>query len=230
MPAITHSCIASWKKFLPDYELRLWNEDTFDVNSIPYAKEAYEARKFAFVADYVRLYALYTYGGIYMDSDVEVLKNLDEFLHLPGFSGFESAVDVPTGLIATQQYNEWAKEQLNYYETRHFKLPDGTYDTTTNVTIISTQMAANGFQLNNTYQVYKNAIHIFPQDYFCAKSRTAVITITENTYSIHHFAGSWQPVRIKIKKFIFHKIVGPKLTDILVKFKRKYYTPLFANN
>ena len=90
MPELALKCIASWKKFLPEYELRLWNEDTFDINSVPYVKEAYEARKFAFVTDYIRLWALEREGGVYMDTDVEVVKPIDEFLTHDAFCGFES--------------------------------------------------------------------------------------------------------------------------------------------
>lgn len=85
MPELAERCIASWKKHLPEYQYILWNEDNFDITSVPYVKEAYEARKFAFVTDYVRLYALYHFGGVYMDTDVEVLKPLDRFLDLPAF-------------------------------------------------------------------------------------------------------------------------------------------------
>ena len=90
MPAKALYCIDTWKKYLPDYQLKQWNEDTFDLNSVLYAQQAHQARKFAFVTDYVRLYALFTEGGVYMDTDVEVLKSLDTLLSLPGFSGFES--------------------------------------------------------------------------------------------------------------------------------------------
>ena len=95
MPELAQKCLDSWKKQLPEYDYKLWNEDNFDINSVPYVKEAYEARKFAFVTDYVRLYALYHFGGVYMDTDVEVLKPLDRFLELPAFSGFESDKEIP---------------------------------------------------------------------------------------------------------------------------------------
>lgn len=220
MPALATMCITSWKSFLPDYQIYLWNEDTFDINSNPYVKEAYEARKFAFVTDYVRLHALYQFGGIYMDTDVEVLKNLDNLLHLPGFSGFESDTEMPTGIMASEQFGKWAKEQLQQYQGRHFLRPDGSFDLTTNVEIISSVMTNNGFILKNSYQVYKDCMHIFPKDYFCPKARSGLITITPNTYCIHHFAGSWQPLSSKIKKYFFRNIVGPTLTDKLIKLKR----------
>lgn len=220
MPEMAVRCILSWKKYLPEYELRLWNEDTFETSSVPYVKEAYENRKFAFVTDYVRLYALHEFGGVYMDTDVEVLKSLDDLLHLPAFSGFESDTEIPTGIMASAQFGEWAAEQLNYYEEKHFVRSDGSLDLTTNVQIISGIMSANGFVLKNGYQVYKNCMHIFPKDYFCPKSRSGIITLTPNTYCIHHFQGSWQPRHIKIKKFFFNRIIGPTLTDFLVRTKR----------
>lgn len=220
MPDLAVKCIDSWKKYLPEYQLKLWNEDAFDINSVPYVKEAYESRKFAFVTDYVRLYALYTEGGIYMDTDVEVLKSLDDLLKLPAFSGFESEKEIPTGIMASEKDGEWVKEMLTYYHTdRHFILANGIFDMTTNVKIIGDMMSANGFKLKNGYQIYKDCMHIFPKDYFCPKSRTGVITLTENSYCIHHFAGSWQSPQDRFKKYFFRKIVGPVLTDWLVKTK-----------
>ncbi len=113
LPELAFKCMDTWKKYLPDYQLRLWNEDTFDITSHPYVFEAYQSKKYAFVTDYVRLYALYHFGGIYMDTDVEVIRNLDELLDLPGFSGFESEKDVPTGIMACESHNSWAEEQLS---------------------------------------------------------------------------------------------------------------------
>lgn len=219
MPEMAIRCIESWKIYLPDYELRLWNEDTFDINSVVYVKEAYEARKFAFVTDYVRLHVLYHFGGIYMDTDVEVLKSLDDLLSYPAFSGFESEIEIPTGIMASAHNGAWACEMLAYYEGRHFQKKDGTLDMTTNVEIISGIMSANGFVLKNGYQVYKECMHIFPKDYFCPKSRSGLITITKNTYCIHHFEGSWQPMKYKMKKYFFQKIVGPIITDKLIRMK-----------
>ena len=128
MPARATYCMASWKKYLPNYTLHLWNEDTFDVDQVLYVKQAYEAKKFAFVTDYVRLHALYHIGGVYMDTDVEVLKSLDPLLRLPGFSGFESDTESTTGIMATHQYKPWAKEQLDYYAGRPFLKADKSVD------------------------------------------------------------------------------------------------------
>jgi hypothetical protein len=221
IPNLAVRCIDSWKKYLTGYELKLWNEDNFDVYSLPYTLEAYESKKYAFVTDFVRLYALYHFGGIYMDTDVEIIKNLDGLLHLPGFSGFESGTEVPTGIMACERHNRWAREQLEWYEDKHFLKADGKPDLTSNVTIISGIMSANGFRLNNTYQVYKDCMHMFPKEYFCPMSRTGILTITPNTYCIHHFASSWSHWRTKVKKYFFRRILGPRITDYLVRKKRK---------
>ena len=225
MPPLALACIESWKKYCPGYELKLWNEDNFDLNLYPYAGEACENRKFAFVTDVVRLYALYNEGGIYMDTDVEVLKPLDNLLHLPAFSGYESNRDstFPTGIMASAKGGIWAKEQLAYYEGRHFVNPDGSFDMTTNAKIITGIMLKNGFKLTGKYQVYKDDMHAFPKDYFCPKTSTGVLKLTKNSYCIHHFAGSWQektPMQ-KFKKFITKDILGANITDKLVHLKRK---------
>lgn len=210
MPELALKCIESWRVNLPDYELKEWNENSFDINSNFYVKEAYESRKFAFVTDYVRLYALYTEGGIYMDTDVEMLKNLDSFLDLPAFSGFEDNMHIPTGIMAAEKGSIWAKWQLEYYSGRHFLLPDGTLDLTTNVDIIGGLMEEKGFILKNGLYNFQNIITIFPKDYFCPKSHTTgKIELTENTYTIHHFAGSWKSSSDRLKRRIVH-LIGVK--------------------
>ena len=227
MPELALKCIESWHRYLPDYTMKLWNEGSFDINTVPYVKEAYEARKYAFVTDYIRLYALYHEGGIYMDTDVEVLKPLDDLLDLPAFSGYESNkfTNFPTGLMASAAGGVWVKEQLDYYTDRHFILPDGSLDMTTNTVTISRIMKENGFELTGEYQVYKNDMHCFPSDYFCPMTSTRVLKLTKNSYCIHHFAGSWHTptLKQKIKKFVFGKIVGVKLTDKLIQQKRKLF-------
>ena len=218
MPELALKCIESWRVNLPDYELKEWNENSFDINSNFYVKEAYESRKFAFVTDYVRLYALYTEGGIYMDTDVEVLKNLDSFLDLPAFSGFEDNVHIPTGIMAAEKGSVWAGWQLKYYDDRHFLLPDGTLDLTTNVEIIGRLMGEKGFILRNGLYNFQNIITIFPRDYFCPKSHTTgKIELTQNTYTIHHFAGSWKSTSDRLKRRNVH-LIGVKMSHRLKLF------------
>jgi hypothetical protein len=220
LPGLAEKCIESWKRFLPEYELKLWNEENFDLNLSPYAFEAYNARKYAFVTDFARLQILYNEGGIYMDIDVEVIKNLDTFLALPAFTGFEDDKYVPTGIMASERHGLWVREQLEYYNDKHFLLPDGTCDMTTNTRIISGIMSSNGFVLNNKYQLYKDCMHVFPNDYFCPLKFGKMI-ITENTYCLHHFASTWNPGKRKLKKLFLKKILGGNLTYNLVKLKRR---------
>ncbi len=191
-PGLAQRCIASWKKYLPDYEIKEWNEDNFDIGQNRYVKEAYEARKFAFVTDFVRLYALFHDGGVYMDTDVEVIGSFNPFLGHPMFSGFETDGNVPTGMMAAEKGSQWAKDLLEGYARRTFIKPDGSMDMTTNTTMITNYMLKKGLVLNNTFQEFPGLCAMYPADYFCAKDhRTGVIHRTGNTICIHHFAGSW---------------------------------------
>ncbi len=224
MPELALKCIASWHKYLPEYEYKLWNEDTFDINSVPYVKEAYEARKFAFITDYIRLWALNKFGGVYMDTDVEILRPLDEFMKLPAFTGYEASSSMApvTGLMASAANGVWVKEQLAYYDDKHFRRADGTLDLTPNTITISKIMTDNGFVIDGKYGVYKNDMHVFPVDYFCPLTSTRVLKLTSNTACIHHFAGSWveRTPWQKFKNWFFEKVLGRKLTDKLVQVKR----------
>lgn len=191
LPEEYQKYLASWKKFCPDYEIKEWNEGNFDLNSVPYVKEAYQSKKWAFITDYVRLYVLDTFGGIYMDTDVEVLRNLDVFLGEEGFSGFERKNAVPTGIMAAEKGQKFIHELLTQYDNLHFIKKNGDLDETTNVTRITETALKYGLNLNNTTQTIEG-FTFYPTDYFCPKnSRTLEINITENSYTIHHFAGSW---------------------------------------
>ena len=218
MPELALKCIESWHRFMPDYEYKLWNEDNFNITSVPYVKEAYESRKYAFVTDYVRLYALYTEGGVYMDTDVEVLKPYDDLLSLPGFTGYEGSKYLPpvTGTMASEAGNEWVKEQLDSYTDAHFIMPDGSLDMTTNTTRISNIMKRGGFVSKGEKQVYKD-MHIFPVEYFCPRQTSGEELFTENTYCDHHFMGSWGNAT---KKSILLKFLGQKTLTRLIKIKR----------
>lgn len=220
LPPLAVKCIESWKKYCPDYEIKEWNEDNFDLNYNDYVREAYEAKKWAFITDVVRLYALYTEGGIYMDTDVEVLKPLDIFLRHTAFSGFESEVNIPTGIMASEKGGKWAMENLLYYKSRHFILADGKLDLTTNVEIITEYMLNFGLKRNNTYQDFKNLITIYPNEYFSPISAaTKKKNITNNTYTIHHFYGSWRPYKERLRSKIVRKI-PVKILNILRLLKK----------
>ena len=229
MPELAIKCIESWKKYLPEYEIKEWNEDNFDIDSYPYVREAYDSRKFAFVTDVVRLHALYHEGGIYMDTDVEVLKPLDMFLNHHAFSGFEDETNVPTGIMASEKGGKWAKDNLEHYIGKHFIKEDGTYDLTTNVTTITNYMLPLGLRQDNTYQDFPDLITFYPKDYFCPKSyENGKIHLTDNTYTIHHFAGSWITVTTYMKFLqLIRKCIGVAGFKTLLKLK---HSVLCSNN
>jgi mannosyltransferase OCH1-like enzyme len=195
MPKLAKSCIESWKRHLKDYEFVLWNEENFDVNSHPFTKSAYEAKKYAFVTDYVRLYVLYNFGGIYMDTDVEVIRNIDPFLRHSAFSGFESNNIVPTGIMGAEKGHKLIRLMLNYYDDKAFCLIPNT-------AIISELLEKYGLKRNGQYQVIGNELdfHFYPRDYFCPIDyNSGKNYISSNTYTIHHFAGSWLSPMHRIK-------------------------------
>ncbi len=191
LPELAQKCIESWKKHCPDYEIMRWDESNFDFNYNAYVKEAYEAKKWAFVSDVARLFALVNYGGVYMDTDVEVIKPLEELLEYEAFSGFESETRIPTGLMACTRGHQMFQKFLDDYDDAHFKREDGSLDLTTNVTRITECCLNHGLVLNNTKQTVEG-FTLFPNDYLCPKNvETMEVNITENTYTIHHFDGSW---------------------------------------
>ena len=219
MPELAMKCIASWKKYLPEYEIKEWNEDNFDLDLYPYVREAYDNRKFAFVTDVVRLYALYHEGGIYMDTDVEVLKPLDSLLVYDAVSGFESPTQIPTGLMACREGHPFFKELLDEYDGLHFKREDGSLDMTTNVTRITNACLKYGFVPNNKLQTV-NGFTFLPKDYLCPKSYAdGKIYLSDNTLTIHHFAGSWLTGRDKMVR-VLQRIVGERIFHWLVIVKR----------
>lgn len=191
LPELAEKCLSSWREHLPDYEIIKWNEDNFDIDSHIFVKEAYEAKKFAFVSDYVRLYALYNFGGIYMDTDVEVLKSIDNFLFEDAFSGFEDETRIPTAIMGCKPKHAFFRELIDYYEGRHFIKPDGTPDMTTNVDVITNICLGYGFKPNNEKQTICN-MTFYPKEYFCPLTYNSFkVQRTVNTHTIHHFSGSW---------------------------------------
>ena len=193
MPEDNLKCIESWKKFLPDYKLMLWNEDNYDVNSIKFTRQAYQKKKYAFVIDPVRLQLLREHGGIWLDTDIEIIKNLDPLLELPAFMSFESDTLLHTGIVGSEKGAAWTDEYWKYMNRKPFIRWNGRLNKTPSTVIISRILKKRGVKLDNTFQIYDDSLHIFPKDYFCPKDyKTGKITITDNTYCIHHFAGSWK--------------------------------------
>jgi Mannosyltransferase OCH1 and related enzymes len=219
MPEVALGCIESWHRFMPDWEYRLWNEDNFDVDSVAYTKEAYAAKKYAFVSDYVRLLVLEKEGGIYLDTDVEVYKSFDDLLCLHAFAGFEGSKHLPVGtcVMASEAHGEWISEQLKAYDSRRFIMPDGSLDLTTNVQFITSIMAQNSFVQNGREQDYKD-LHVFPVEYFCPRQTTGEFIKTDNTYSNHLGIGSWSEGK---SKFAWLGFIGQKNMTRLIKLKRR---------
>lgn len=221
LPELAQKCIDSWKRYCPDYEIIEWNETNFDVNCCDYVREAYEAKKWAFVSDVARLYALVNHGGIYMDTDVEVLRPLDDLLKYEAVSGFEAKDRIPTGLMACREGQPLFAELLHDYDNAHFIKDDGTYDTTTNVTRITNTCLKYGLRLDNTLQTV-NGFTLLPYDYLCPKDfETKILTITENTYVIHHFDGSWMSDVDKCANTLnakYCKVMPKKIAARLSKF------------
>lgn len=191
-PKLAEKCIRSWKKYCPDYEIIEWNENNFDIASAPlYVRQAYEAGRWAFVTDYVRLKAMLEMGGIYMDTDVEVIKPLDPYLKHKGFAGYESPQQVQTGLMACEKDFPLFQEFMNYYHTASFLNEDGTQNTTTNVKVLTELCARYGLRRDGTLQTVAD-FTVYPTDYFCPVDfDTEKLHKTKNTVVIHWFAASW---------------------------------------
>lgn len=203
--------MASWKKKLPDYEFILWNFSRFDKNSSVWVKEAFDNKKYAFAADYIRLYALYTMGGIYLDMDVEVLKSFDDLLDRDYFIGYENSDKaIPEmAIVGVAPECKWIGCALEHYTNRHFVLANGQFDTKTLPMVVKDVLTENGitFRLSSLSDRFDdNVLNILPFDYFSPKSYVDnLIYKTSNTYTIHHFAGSWLPwwQRLEQKIWVF---------------------------
>jgi len=229
LPESVKDCINTWKKFLPDYEIREWNINNIDINENTYMREAYNAKKYAFVSDYIRLYVLYNYGGIYMDTDVKVLKSFDDLLGNKAFMGFESLDRIATCIIGAESKNYIIKEMLDLYNKRSFVKEDGNLDLTPNTVLIQPIIKKYDIKYNNNLQK-KDSITIYPIEYFCPLDyATGILKITANSYAIHLFNGTWQEK--EQKEYIdlyrlyynkYSKIYPMFLTKILTKFVVNY--------
>lgn len=229
LPESAQKCIASWKKFLPDYEIKEWNEDNFDVNIIPYTKEAYEAKKYAFVSDYARFWILYRYGGLYFDTDVEVIKPLDDIVERGAFMGIEMPsvngtlplVNPGLGIGATPQM-DFYKMVLDAYAGFHFLNADGSLDQKTVVSYTTEILQREGLQPTNDIQEVAN-IWIYPVDYFNPfNDLTGKLDITANTRSIHWYSKTWNnqnPLRQWLSR-MSHRIFGMRLHNFIEIIKK----------
>ena len=201
-PEIAHKCIESWKKFLPDYEIKEWNEDNFDINIIPYTQEAYSAKKYAFVSDYARFWILYNYGGLFLDTDVEIIKPLNEIISNGAFMGKEEKLLVNPGLgIGCPKEHVAYKEILDIYSKEHFINSDGCINKKTIVHYTSEFLIKKGLKKDNKIQNIDGLL-IHPEEYFCPGTyKSDRFKITKNTHSIHHYAATWVDGVRELKKY-----------------------------
>lgn len=218
-PDIVLKCIETWKKYMPDYEIIEWNEKNYDVKKNEYIRGAYEKRKYAFVSDYMRFDILHEYGGIYMDTDVELLKSIpEEIFANDSFTGVENAGKVSPGLIfACAPQNEIVRKMKESYEGESF-------DEENLLTIncrITKLLNEKGFVENNQFQVI-DGLAIYPDEYFCGFDQDVrEIMVTENTISVHHYAATWKKKTLKNKvQMIIKGIVGVNGYRRLIHFKR----------
>lgn len=219
---LAQKCVDSWHRVMPDYEIKRWDETNYDFKKIPFTAKAYEQKKWAFLSDYARLDIIFNYGGIYLDTDVEILKPFDEFLKYPAFCGFENAYFVASGLgFGAEKNNEIIKQFMKPYEKESFKINDNILKLTSTYTkmqaqkwgqeflipspIIQTQILVENYGLitNNTRQSL-NGIEIFQSSYFAPKNAANLPIKTTDAYSVHWYCASWLPwyyhIYLKIKK------------------------------
>ena len=224
MPKLAKKCIKSWKKYCPDYEIICWNEENFDLTQNRYMYEAYEAGKWAFVSDVARLIIVYENGGIYLDTDVELIKPIDDLLDSKGFMGVDEKGIVATGLgFGAEKGNEIVGEFLKDYDNISFRLPDGSFDLTPCPDRNTETLKRLGIDTDNTNQNFMG-VDFLPCEYLCPMDYyTGKKTITKNTYSIHHYSASWTSKVTKrttrIKRIIGLKMYNKLYGKFLHKFK-----------
>lgn len=217
IPENLSRCIETWHKFLPDYQFIKWDFSIFPKGKSKWVDQAFEKKKYAFAADYIRLYALYHYGGIYLDSDVEVIKAFDNFLCLNDMICYEnsSRKGLEVAAFGVSQNREWIKQCLDYYSDRVFDLGNGILETKVMPEVVKDVLIANNWILHDVNDISESItvdpskeIAVFPYEFFSPKSyETGELLVTDHTHSIHHFAASWHGPKEKLYKLIGH-IIG----------------------
>ena len=220
-PKLVQKCIMSWKKHLPDYTLVEWNEDNFDVSQNDFVRQAYAHRNYAFVSDYARAKALYETGGIYLDTDVEVLQSFDVCLPHSFFAGFEEKNFVGTCVMGAEKGCTLLREYMAHYENTPYELPDGTLYADTNVVLLTRMFEQMGFTRDNVFQE-KDGVAVYPREWFSPYDYINSISyITDDSHAIHHFAQLWLPRRTRIKTSIKRKIFGKIGGERIKKWLRR---------
>ena len=222
-PAKIARCLQTWKKYLPDYQVMLWDTNRFDLNSSIWVKQAFEKKKYAFAADYIRFYALYHHGGIYLDSDVEVIKSFDDLLDLPYFIGAEKAGTPEAAIMGAERGCDWIKQCLDYYDHRAFVKEDGSLDIRKLPEIMDKQilklktlrvLSISESKRIRTFDFSKEVL-IFNDAYFSPKVfDSREVEITPYTYAIHHYQNSWFSPKAKVyyrSRAFLVKIFGQRI-------------------
>ena len=223
LPKLSEECIASWKKHMPDWEYKRWDETNFDIAAAPlYVRQAYEARKFAFVSDYVRLWALEQYGGLYMDVDFMVYRPFDELLDkYAAFAGYEGSKHHPVmqGVIASEPHGAWVTDMLSTYGNRTFIKSDGSLDLTPNTSFFSSRLISQGFIPDGVEKDFPPFLHVFPVHYFCPRLTTGENVRNEETYCEHMGESSWAEKGGWKSQLM--GLLSPAMRTKLIKLKRK---------
>ena len=222
MPELVQDCITSWHTHMPDWKYQLWSEDNFDIASAPqYVQEAYAAKKYAFVSDYVRLWALEREGGLYMDVDFEVYKSFDDLMErYEAFAGYEGSKRNPVmmGVIAAKAHHPWIQGMMQTYESRVFLKEDGSLDMTPNTGYFLNWMQARGFVADGVEKDFMG-VHILPVECFCPGLTTGENLRCERTYCEHKGLHSWSGHGGWKNKVL--SLVSPQMKSKLIKLKRK---------
>lgn len=206
MPKIMKKCLKSWKKYCPDWQIIRWDEDSFDINSTLWTKQAYEAKKYAFVADYVRLKALCEMGGVYMDTDQELIKPLEPFMDKEMFVGFMSDINISCGVLGAVKEHPIISAFLKYYAERPFVQQDKAGEKP-NTYLFTDLLVERGLVINDKYQVL-DGVHVYPRTYFCPTSCVSIEDYrSKDTVSVHHWAMTWRSAKEKkhFKKIKMHQ-------------------------
>ncbi len=231
LPELAVKCIASWKQYLPAYEIKEWNEGNFDVNIISYTREAYAVKKYAFVSDYARFWILYHYGGLYFDTDVEIIRPIDDIIARGAFMGCErdghpSGIEVNPGLgIGAEPGLGLYKEMLDKYATMHFLGKGQAMNETTVVQYTTSLLRAEGLADTAGIQCI-GGVYIYPKEYFCPLDLEGNMHVTTNTRSIHHFMASWKRKNCWEKRWRrlkdgFKKLLPAPIVEHILEYKKE---------
>lgn len=218
IPEKLQKYMKSWKEKLPDYEFVLWDKSSFDIRKLDWTKEAYECKKYAYAADYIRQFAVYEYGGFYLDMDVEVIKSFDTLLNRNYVLGAETEAGIEAGIFGAEKGSPIIKSCLEWYNDKHFINEDGSLNMITCPKVMFSCIEEKyKIRIEDNFPEDDNIVFLLPYDYLTAKSGdTGIVNITKNTYTVHHFAGSWLQRSfmhrfLHSSKTVFSHLLGEKI-------------------